>query len=290
MRRCKLVINMLSGNAKNRVRVEDVADFLRESYEVTIIKIDENNDVPIGSLTDDCDVLAVCGGDGTLNSAVNAIEGKNIDLLYIPCGTLNDTAKNMHLAKKLSGGDRKIRMVDMGKVGDTKFAYVLAGGTFTEIGYATKIKAKKHFKILAYLFKVLQTYKVHRIKAKIELKDRIIEGEFTLVMVINCARCFGFRFNRRYVHNDGQAQLLLIKSPKVGGFFGKVAIFFPFFRAFFLGLKKEQDGETLKFLDVSDLKITLSEEKTFTVDGEKISLNGENEVSILKRDLKLIVY
>lgn len=178
----------------------------------------------------------------------------------------------------------------MGKIGNTKFAYVLAGGTFTEIGYETKIKTKKHFKLLAYFFKVLQTYKIHRIDAEIKLEDRVINDQFTLIMAINCARCFGFKFNRRYVHNDGKGQLLLIKSPKHNGLIGKIEIFFPFFRAFFMGLSEEKDGKILKFLDFSKAELTLKKDYSFTVDGEKLLLSGKNQLEILGRDGKLIVF
>ncbi len=290
MQKCKLVINTLSGNAKNLRKLGDIEQFLAEQYELEIVRLSENNDLRISDLAYGCDVLAVCGGDGTLNSGVNAVAGKDIDLMYIPCGTLNDTAKNLRLAKKLSKENRRIRFVDMGKIGDTKFAYVLAGGTFTEIGYETAIKQKKHFKLLAYLFKVLKTYKVHRIKADIVLKNRVISDEFTLIMAINCSRCFGFRFNKRYRHNDGKAQLLLINSPKHNGLLGKIEIFFPFFRAFFMGFKEQKDGKTLKFIDFSDADLILKDEVPFTVDGEKIVLKGKNKVGILQRDCKLIVY
>jgi len=290
VQKCKLVINTLSGNAKNLRKLGDIEQFLSEQYELEIVKLSENNDLRISDLAYGCDVLAVCGGDGTLNSGVNAVAGKDIDLMYIPCGTLNDTAKNLRLAKKLSKENRRIRFVDMGKIGNTKFAYVLAGGTFTEIGYETEIKQKKHFKLLAYLFKVLHTYKVHRIKADIVLKNRVISDEFTLIMAINCSRCFGFRFNKRYRHNDGKAQLLLIKSPLHNGLLGKIEIFFPFFRAFFMGFKEQKDGKNLKFIDFSEAEIILKDEVPFTVDGEKIVLNGKNKVEILQRDCKLIVY
>lgn len=290
MQKCRLVVNTLSGNAKRLPKIGDIEAFLKENYDLKTVFISEENDVRIKDLTDGIDVLAVCGGDGTLNSAVNAVSGKAVDLMYIPCGTLNDTAKSMRLAKRLSKGNRRIRYVDMGLIDGTKFAYVLAGGTFTEIGYETKIKTKKHFKILAYLMQVFKAYKIHRINAEINLGDRVIKDEFTLIMAINCSCCFGFKFNKRYVHNDGQAQLLLIKSPRHNGLLGKIEIFFPFFRAFFIGLKKEKDGKILKFLDFSDAIITIPDGSSFTVDGEKIILSGKNELKILNRDLKLIVY
>ena len=291
MANCKLIVNRLSGNVDKNFNVDDVKNLLSETYDnVDVVFIDENHDLKMCDHVDGYDALAVCGGDGTLNSAINAIRKKKMQLIYVPCGTLNDTAKSMRLAKELSHSDRRIRKVDMGKVGDTMFAYVLAGGTFCEIGYTTEIKKKKHFKILAYIFEVLKTYKIHRIQVKLTVGDRVLDDEYTLVMAINCSRCFGFRFNKKFCHNNGLAQILLIKSPKHNGLLGKIEIFFPFFRAFFIGFNKEHDGKTIKFLDFSKAKLDIAEPTDFTMDGEKLTLEGENELKILKRELNLVVW
>lgn len=291
MLKCKLIVNKLSGNAKKVACIDDIEMLLTEKYgQVDKVFIDPEHDIKMIDEIDGYDALAVCGGDGTLNSAINAVEGTGLDLVYVPCGTLNDAAKSLRLAKELPRSDRRIRRVDMGQVKDTMFAYVLAGGTFTAIGYKTKIQTKKQFKIFAYLAMVLKTYKVHRIKAKITLGERVLEDEYTLIMAINCSRCFGFKFNKKFSHNDGRGQLLLIKSPRHNGFLGKIEIFFPFFRAFFMGFKKEKDGKKLKFLDFTSASIELENETDFTVDGEKLVLDGKNELKILKQKLNLIVY
>lgn len=292
MKKCKLIVNKLSGNAQSDERVREIWQLLNEKYDaVSAVFIDACHDVRMRDEINGFDALAVCGGDGTLNSAINATKGRpEMDLIYFPCGTLNDTAKSLKLSKSLPGDEKGLIKIDMGQVGDTMFAYVLAGGTFTSIGYETKIKNKKHFKILAYLFKVFNTYKVHRIKAKVTLNDRIFEDEYTLIMAINCSRCFGFKFNKKFSHDNGVGQLLLIKSPKSDGLIGKIKIFFPFFRAFFMGFKKSYESKNMKFLDFTDAKLEIKEPGTFTVDGEKLELKGEKELRILKQKLNLVIF
>ena len=291
MTKCKLIVNRLSGNVDDRFNVEDIKQLLSEQYdEVDLVDITAENGILIRDEVDGYDALAVCGGDGTLNSAINAVRNKNVQLIYVPSGTLNDTAKSMRLAKELAKGDRRIRRVDMGKVDDTMFAYVLAGGTFCQIGYETMIKDKKRFKFLAYLMMVLKTYKVHRIHARVDMEDRVMEDDFTLIMSINCSRCFGFRFNKRFCHNNGRGQLLLIKSPKHDGLLGKIEIFFPFFRAFFIGFRKEYESKNMLFIDFSKAGLELDRPTDFTVDGEKLTLDGQNELRILRRALALVVF
>lgn len=291
MAKCKLIINKKSGNNNQKTNCPAFSDILSQYYEtVDTVYIDDNNPLDMKDEVDEYDALAVAGGDGTLNSAINAIKNRKMDLFYLPTGTLNETAKSLQLAKKLSAENRRIRRVDMGKVGDTMFAYVLAGGIFTSIGYNTDIKRKKKYKFAAYLERIFHEYKIHRIKAKIETGTEVFEGEYSLVMVINACRCFGFRFNKRFCHNDGKGQLLLIRAPKNNGILGKIAIFFPLFRTFFLHLKKEKRSKNLIFVDFSRAKITFDGEYDFTVDGEHIKLSGENDVEILQRKLKLVVF
>jgi len=288
--KCKLIINKLAGNSQKTEDMNKILDVLTENYNIIdTVYIDENNNVKMRDEIVGYDALAVCGGDGTLNSAINAVRDKNIRLIFMPCGTLNDKSKSMKLAKKYSGS-KKIRRFDIGKVGDTMFAYVFAGGTFSPIGYQTKRKDKKRFKRLAYFSMIFREYKVHRIRAKIGLENRTLQDVYTLLMVVNSHTCFGFNFNKMHVHNDGKAQLLLIKAPKSDGFLGRLKIFFPFFRAFFIGFRHEVDKKNLKFITIRCAELDLDGKYTFTVDGEKLDITGKHRIEILRQKLNLIVY
>lgn len=289
--KCKLIINKMSGNSKSPEQEKDWESLIKESYDkVDTVYIDAEHNINMIDEIGGYDSLAVCGGDGTLNSAINAIKNTHVELIYIPTGTLNDTAKSLCLAKKLSAENKRIRRVDMGSINETMFAYVVAGGTFTPIGYRTKIKNKKRFKVFAYFFEVLREYKICHIKAKVEINGETFEDIYTLMMGINCSRCFGFNFNKLFVHNDGQGQLLLIKAPKGNGLFAKIRLFFPLFRVFFMKMRKEKFGKRLKFITFKKVKFTFEEPQTFTIDGEKILLEGTVEIKILQRKLKLVVY
>ncbi len=303
MKSCKLIVNDLSGNALKCNKESELVKILKNDYDVVDVEhITTTNNLNMGKSCGGYNCLAVCGGDGTLNSALNAIAKEGQELIYIPCGTLNDTAKSLKLAKELSVDNRKIRRIDIGEVNDTKFSYVCAGGTFTPIGYKTKIKTKKKVKVLAYLLMVLKEYKIHNIKANITANNK--EGfplfdnkkqmeffdEYTLVMVVNSKRCFGFNFNKLFTHNDGKAQLILIKAPKNKGIIGKITVFFPFFRVFFMGVDKEINGKYIKYLTIDSGKIQLDKEYDFTIDGEKIQLEKENDIKIIKKGLKMVVF
>jgi diacylglycerol kinase family enzyme len=144
-------------------------------------------------------------------------------------------------------------------------------GSFTPLGYAVEERFKKKFKIFAYLYRVIKEYKIYNIKAKIDCGDKIHEGIYSLIMVLDSKRCFGFRFNRMYEPDDGLFHLLLIKSPGKDSFFNRIRMFFPFFRAFFLGFGKPYTSKSIVFTPIKSAEITLSKPTDFCVDGEKVT-------------------
>lgn len=245
MEKCKVIINKMSGRAKNLTEA-DIKDMLSE-FSVEFCYI-ENPEDSINN--DDCDNTAVCGGDGTLNHALN-LKGNTI---YIPCGTLNETAK---CATELKA---------VGNLSGHRFAYVAAAGSFTEIGYKVKTKNKQHFKIFAYFGAVLKAYKVHRLVTNITADKTSYSGTYSLIMFLRSPRCFGFNFNRSYNPDDNKLNMLLIKTPERP--FAFIKLFFPFFRVFFVGLNKDLETKNITFKTVSEASVTLSAPVPFCVDGE----------------------
>lgn len=158
------------------------------------------------------------------------------------------------------------------------FTYVLACGSFTPIGYTAKVELKKKFGVLAYIGQVIKEYKPHRIHAIIDHDGKRVEGEFSLIMFLKSPRCFGFRFNRDFKADSTSGHLLAIRSPKHDGILGCIEMFFPFFRTFFIGLKKEREGKII-FARAYDLKLNLNEDTDFCKDGEKLTLEkGKSEI------------
>lgn len=291
MKKCLLLINKTSGNVSRALNNPDIYNSLRKDYDIIdTLYIEVDNPIDIKKASEGYDGLAVCGGDGTFNNAINATRELNLELTYIPCGTLNDTAKTLHLTSKLKKDERKIRRVDIGEINNTLFSYVAAAGTFTAIGYTTKNKLKKKIKFFAYLWQVLSEYKVHHIKARIETEGKVFDDTYTLIMAINSQRCFGFNFNQLYSHNSGKAHLLLIKSPKGKGFFAKLKIFFPFFRAFFMGFDSPYQSKKMTFMEFDKAVVELEKPEDFTIDGEKICVEGKFNLSIHRQKMKLFVY
>jgi diacylglycerol kinase family enzyme len=287
-----MLINLSSGNAKKAMDNQSIRDELRALYgEVKECCIsEENRDFDIGAACEGYDALAVCGGDGTFNSALNAVRHKKIELLYVPCGTLNDTAhtlKSIQSQDDVDLSDRHLRSIDLGELNDTLFSYVAATGTFTAIGFIPKTKYKKRFKRLVYYLYALKEYRPHKINAKIQINGQTYQGVYTLILAVKSKYVFGFPFNKLYKHNSGKGHLLLINTPK--GLFKLTKLFFRFFRAFFIGFRKEVNKKNLKFIEFSAASIDLDEPRLFCLDGERYMSPVHNVVKFKQKATKILV-
>ncbi|MGN0752597.1 MAG: diacylglycerol/lipid kinase family protein [Christensenellales bacterium] len=266
--RCVIVINRLSGNG-NRADERTLKRALGRGYSADSYYITKKHTLKDFSAYER---IVVCGGDGTLNGILNSKMRDDVEIIYLPYGTLNEFYK---------GGIKDNHFLkDICFANDLYFSYVMAAGIFTPIGYCVNDKKKRKYKALAYISHVVKEYKIHRIKAKITTGDYQDKGEYSLIMAIDSPRCFGFRFNRLFNADDGIMHLLTIKAPKSSGLLGKIKIFFPLFRAFFIGFGKPYHSKNMDFRPFDSLQISLSEDVDFDVDGEKKTLGGDVNLGI----------
>lgn len=285
--KCLLLINSLSGNSGKIGDGSRLKVSLGKLYSQidTVIISEKNSPFDIGKASKDYDAVAVCGGDGTFNSALNATAGGNAELIYIPCGTFNDCAHTLRSLPVTTNNNGVYEMY-VGRISNFEFSYVAACGSFTPIGYLPKAKYKKLFKRLVYYFYALKEYKIHDIKAEIKANDFSAKGKYTLIMAIKSRYCFGLPFNKLYSSKDCSGHLLLIKKPE--GVFRHLELFFLFFRAFFIGFKKEKREGKVNFVPFSELQIKTQDDINFCVDGECVKPGKFFTVEFGKRRVKVM--
>jgi YegS/Rv2252/BmrU family lipid kinase len=116
---------------------ERVERFMSENGWAAPLWLETTEDDPgIGmcerAVHDECDVVFVCGGDGTVMAAVTAMAGCDVPLAVLPAGTGNLLARNLDLP--IDDEDEALRIgiegrtvdLDVGAIEDRKFA-VMAG-------------------------------------------------------------------------------------------------------------------------------------------------------------------
>ena len=289
--KCLLLINTSSGNAARVVDNPRLKETLLAMYdavdEIRITEHDRDFDLP--AALKGYGALAVCGGDGTFHNTLNAVRDLDVELMYVPCGTFNDAAKTLKLGKALKAdSDRLVRRIDLGDINGRLFSYVAAAGSFTPIGYIPNTKYKKLFKRFVYYFYAFKEFRIHRIPARIRTDSGLaVDKTFSLIMAINSKYCFGFPFNRRFSHNNGKAQLLLIEAPE--GCLRYVRFFLRFFRAFFIGFNKEYRGKHVTFVDFTSATVDLDAPVEFCVDGERFVSETHNTFFVHQRKGKLFL-
>ncbi len=286
VKKCLLIINAMSGNSQNVIANDEIKLALKKLYnDITCVVLDADNDVDIATAIVGYDALAICGGDGTFNSALNAIRNVDIDLIYIPCGTLNDTA---HTMKKLNqNSSNKVQSMDIGSFNNRLFSYVAATGSFTPIGYIGKTHTKQLLKRVAYYLYAIKEYKLYTLNARINIDGSRYDGTYTLIMAVNSNYVFGFPFNRLYEPNSGIGHILLIDRPT--GIFSYITMFFRFFRAFFVGFDKQKLTGKVKFIPCKKCTIQMENSPPYCVDGEKYDGEKQVDINFGKHSTKLII-
>lgn len=90
-----VLYNMIAGHGNSREKAERLNSILEGEicyYDVTSVSYPEL----VGSIGAD-DAIVICGGDGTLNRFINAVDGIDFanDVLYYPIGTGNDFVRDI---------------------------------------------------------------------------------------------------------------------------------------------------------------------------------------------------
>ena len=181
------------------------------------------------------DYLVFSGGDGSFNLVANAIaEMENKPILgYIPRGTCNDIASNMHLPthnlKKCLDIILENEYIehDLFKVNDTYCMYVAALGDLAELSYNTPHNVKKIWGRVAYYFsgfrqmmKAPKTYKVD-----LEVDGLPFTYETPLVLVMNSKSVAGLKFKQNGYLNDGKVDVIIVRGKYLRGISNMISLF-----------------------------------------------------------------
>ncbi len=116
------------------------------------------------------DVVAVGGGDGSMNAALADILEAKLAMAVIPLGTSNNLARNLGIPFDLEAACALIRdgiqrRIDLGKVNDFFFLNVAGMGLSIEVNRTVHHRFKRYFGMLAYVataFRVLKRYRPFR--------------------------------------------------------------------------------------------------------------------------------
>lgn len=240
------------------------------------------------------DVIACCGGDGTLNHLVNAMmnTGRKCPIGYIPTGSTNDFSRSMNQGRALTleeqclaiAGDNTFAY-DIGKINETYFNYIAAFGAFTKVSYDTPQKWKNVLGYGAYVLNLISTIPEginFRRRLKFEYDGGIGEGDFIFVSVSNTTSVAGVKaaLVRNSELNDGLFEVVLVSVPN------SVADLNLIVQNMSSG--NTDDKHVIKFR-TSAVRFESDEDLIWTLDGEEYNTGKTAVIQNCKQAMKLCV-
>jgi len=203
MRRLKLIYNPFSGDRTFKNRLDSYAEIFQDSgYEMTIFRSSRIGDIEahIANMSSDWDAIAIAGGDGTVNTVINSMmhRGLNIPIGIIPAGTANDFAAFLNLPKDPERACAKIAKgvaipADIGMANDRYFINVCGAGLFANVSTQVNPDAKSILGKLAYYLKGMEQLPTFEpIPVRITTSQTTYELDIFLFLALNTAGTGGF--------------------------------------------------------------------------------------------------
>lgn len=219
-----VLINPNSGKKNSKESVLDALNvFSANNYQMEIYLSQKPMDVThyIEENGKRFDVVAVFGGDGTLNEATNGLMKLNHKpvISYFPTGTMNDFGTNFGLTNDMRQCANiacvgHIESFDVGKINSRYFNYVAGFGAFCNVSYETKQELKKQIGNLAYIIKALHEIpNLHPYHVKMNLDGKVFEKNLMFGLIINGNRVAGFEMVEQAdnTFKDGLFDIILVE-------------------------------------------------------------------------------
>lgn len=188
-----------------------------------------------GALRDGAGLVVVCGGDGTLRAAADALAGSAVPLAVVPCGTGNLLARNLGLPLSPTEAlDAALRgaphRIDLGRVeGDglpaTHFAAMSGAGLDAAIMENTDDRAKSVLGWPAYVLAGVGTLRAPRMRLTVRLDDApALRRTARMVLIGNVGTVQGGTTLLPAARpDDGLLDLLILDPRGVGGWLRALA-------------------------------------------------------------------
>ena len=273
MKKLLFIFNPTAGKGAIRSKLAGVLDeFTKAGYLVTAYPTQSKGDAAraAAELGTGFDRVVCCGGDGTLSETISGLLTLDAPptLGYVPAGSTNDFARNLHLPKDVVAAARTtltgpVRKCDVGSFNQRNFIYVAAFGAFTDVAYDTPQNFKNAFGHLAYLLEgVTRLGSIKNHSLKLTYDDGELEGDFFYGMVSNTVSVGGFKGvpADEVILDDGLFEVVLVKPPK--NLAGIQSILLA------LTQQKTVDGGAVITFHTSRLRVECQENLPWTLDGE----------------------
>jgi diacylglycerol kinase (ATP) len=291
VKQAMLIVNPSSGKEKGQEYCEHALETMTTMGYNTELRITEGEGDAMDFAREACerkfDFVAVMGGDGTINEAINGIaeQDHRPQVGLIPLGTVNDFARALNIPLKPEEAidifrHKHVQRTDVGKINDRYFINIVAVGALAEASFSTPVEQKSRLGPLAYIIEGMKKMKE---KQPFELKVHSAhdwEGDALLMLVALTNSVGGMETIAPEAKvNDGKLHVFIIKDVALPHFL--------------LLLPKILSGELAEsehvhYMKVTNLEASSSYKMIANVDGDegdKLPISIEN----LKQHLDILV-
>ena len=271
MKKVRFIYNPYSGENIISHELDKVMKLHQEKgYQVVPYRIQKDKDIDeaFDIIDKDYNYVLVAGGDGTVDSVVNAMMNRGIDLPIgiLPVGTANDFGKFIGIPSDVTKACNQIlesepKAVDIGKINDKYFINVASSGLFTDVSQKTDLNLKNTIGKLAYYLKGIEEIpNFRRLKVHLKSKEVDFDGEMYLILVFNGQTAGNFKLATRADVNDGYLDVIMIKAVPI------IEIL-PLFIKILKG--EHLDSDKVIYFKTDDILIESEEDIVVDIDGEK---------------------
>ena len=286
----KFIYNPYSGENLILSKLDKVISLHQEAgYTIVPYRITAGEDVGV-ALNDIKDgnykYILIAGGDGTVDSVVNAMakSGISLPIGILPVGTANDFSKFLGMSSDVEEACKQIlssevKSVDLGSINDKYFVNVASTGLFTDVSQKTDVNLKNTIGKLAYYLKGLEELpNFRKLHVNILSKEVEFDGEMYLLLVFNGATAGNFNLATRADACDGLLDIIMFKAVQI----------YELLPLFIKVLKGEHlDSNKVLYFKTDYLKVECHEDIVTDIDGEK-GPDFPLEIKCIKGGLKIL--
>ena len=286
----KFIYNPYSGENLILSKLDKVISHHQEAgYTIVPYRITAGEDVGVAlnNIKDgNYKYILIAGGDGTVDSVVNAMakSGISLPIGILPVGTANDFSKFLGMPSDVEEACKQIlssevKSVDLGSINDKYFVNVASTGLFTDVSQKTDVNLKNTIGKLAYYLKGLEELpNFRKLHVNILSKEVEFDGEMYLLLVFNGATAGNFNLATRADACDGLLDIIMFKAVQI----------YELLPLFIKVLKGEHlDSNKVLYFKTDYLKVECHEDIVTDIDGEK-GPDFPLEIKCIKGGLKIL--
>lgn len=225
MKHLKLIYNPFAGDKSFRDYLDEViAVFQDNGMEVSVFRSNQHGDIERFMQENNfsgVDIIAVAGGDGTVNKVVSALvdRGLEIPVGIFPSGTANDFSSFLGMSKDFEESARIISegyfvRSDLGSVNGKCFINICAAGLLTNVSQNVDVNLKNTFGMIAYYLKgIEQIPNFEPIPVRITNSTEVIEDDIYIFAAMNSTGVGGYiKLSPEASITDGKLDFIAVKA------------------------------------------------------------------------------